>query len=401
MTPPNPKILYITPHCPFSPSYGGQIRALNIGRLLQRCGEVRLVMLRQKELPPDLLAKTREAFDVAGVLGLQSTPIRGLTNRLRHELDPWYLNTHGWQLDQKGRSWLRGLCESHDVVWIHNLFTANAAGLVRWPRSVLDIDDIVSQYHRSEVRSSIPWKDRLINVRRAWLWERREALLLDRFDVIGVCSEADRSYLGGSERVHTIPNGYDAAPGEPSRAPMDPPRIGFIGTVKYPPNREGIQWFIDKVWPVVKSRCPRARLRLVGDGTDGLAATNREGIDGLGWVHDSHAEIATWSLTIVPIRFGGGTRIKIAEAFSRKCPVVSTRPGAFGYDLRSGEELLLADDPAAFAGACLSILTNQELGEQIAERAWKKYAANWTWPAIGPKVAAAVEHCLALSGPVH
>jgi glycosyltransferase involved in cell wall biosynthesis len=240
----------------------------------------------------------------------------------------------------------------------------------------------------------------MLIARRAWLWKRREAVLIERFDVLGVCSEADRSYLGGSERVHTIPNGYDAysGEGEPSRAPMDPPRIGFIGTVKYPPNREGIQWFIDKVWPVVKSKCPRARLRLMGDGTDGFTASNGAGIDGLGWVEDSHPEIATWSLTIVPIRFGGGTRIKIAEAFSRNCPVVSTSLGAFGYDLRSGNELLLADDPRAFADACLAILTNKQLGEQLAERAWKKYAANWTWSAIGPKVEAAVEHCLSLSG---
>ena len=355
-------------------------------------------MLRQKELPVDLIAKTRDEFDVAGVLGLQSTPIRGLSDRLRHEFDPWFLNTHGWRLDHKGLGVLRGLCESHDMVWVHNLFTANAAGLARWPRSVLDIDDIVSQYHRSEIRSSISWKDRVINVRRAWLWKRREALLLNRFDVLGVCSEADRGYLGGSERVHTIPNGYDAASADPSRVPMDPPRIGFIGTVKYPPNREGIQWFIDKVWPVVKSKCPRARLRLVGDGTDSFTAANGVGIDGLGWVEDSHQEIATWLLTVVPIRFGGGTRIKIAEAFSRKCPVVSTHSGAFGYDVKSGDELMLADDPTSFANACLSILANQQLGEQLAERAWKKYVANWTWSAIGPKVEAAVEHCLSLSG---
>lgn len=355
-------------------------------------------MLRQRELPADLLAKTRDEFDVTDVLGLQSTPIRGLTNRLRHELDPWYLNTHGWQLDQKGRGLLRGLCEAHDIVWIHNLFSANAAGLERWPRSVLDIDDIVSQYHRSEIRSSTSWKDRVMNVRRAWLWKRREAVLLNRFDVLGVCSEGDRSYLGGSERVHTIPNGYDAYSREPLRVPIDPLRIGFIGTAKYPPNRDGIQWFIEKVWPFVKSKCPSVRTRLVGDGTDSFTAADGADIDGLGWVEDSEQEIATWSLMIVPIRFGGGTRIKIAEAFSRKCPVVSTSLGAFGYDLRSGGELLLADDPRAFADACLAILTNKELGEQIAERAWKKYAANWTWSAIGPKVEAAVEHCLSLSG---
>jgi glycosyltransferase involved in cell wall biosynthesis len=117
----------------------------------------------------------------------------------------------------------------------------------------------------------------------------------------------------------------------------------------------------------------------------------------LGWVEDVSAEIATWSLMIVPVRVGGGTRIKIIEGFSRKCPVVATTVGAFGYDIKSREEILLADPPEAFAEACLSLLRDPELGRQMAGRAWRKYLENWTWTAIEPKVAAAVEHCLSLA----
>jgi glycosyltransferase involved in cell wall biosynthesis len=237
-----------------------------------------------------------------------------------------------------------------------------------------------------------------MNTKRVWQWKRREALLLERFGVLGVCSEGDRNYLGRSERIHTIPNGYDAAPGDRLRAPDRGQAIGFVGKFKYPPNQEGVLWFIDKVWPLVKSQCPSARLRLVGDGTDRFNSNDGRDIDGLGWIEDLKQEIDSWSLMIVPVWFGGGTRVKILEAFSRKCPVVSTSLGAFGYDLRSGDELLLADDPRNFADACLAILSNQQLGEQLAERAWKKYEANWTWSAIGPKVEAAVEHCLAQSG---
>jgi glycosyltransferase involved in cell wall biosynthesis len=95
-----------------------------------------------------------------------------------------------------------------------------------------------------------------------------------------------------------------------------------------------------------------------------------------------------------PIHVGGGTRVKIAEAFSRKCPVVATSLGAFGYKVNDQEELLLADSPETFANACTTLLSNRELGKLLAERAWERFCREWSWNAIGPKVAAAVKACL-------
>lgn len=93
-------------------------------------------------------------------------------------------------------------------------------------------------------------------------------------------------------------------------------------SVVYPPGQ---------VWPRNKAKHMNARLRLVGLGTDSEIAREGVDIDGLGWVNDTAEEISTWSMMIMPIHVGGGTRVKIAEAFSRKCPVVATSLGAFGY----------------------------------------------------------------------
>jgi polysaccharide biosynthesis protein PslH len=117
----------------------------------------------------------------------------------------------------------------------------------------------------------------------------------------------------------------------------------------------------------------------------------------LGWVNDTAEEISSWSMMIVPIHVGGGTRVKIAEAFSRKCPVVATSLGAFGYEVSDNEELLLADSPETFANACLTLLADPELGKLLAERAWERFCREWSWSAIGPKVAAAVQACLRYS----
>ena len=94
------------------------------------------------------------------------------------------------------------------------------------------------------------------------------------------------------------------------------------------------------------------------------------------------------------IRRGGGTRIKIAEAFARQCPVVSTAVRAYGYDVVDGEELLRAASPRAFAAACVSLLKNRELRKKLTANAFVKFQERWTWDSIASRVEATVHGCL-------
>jgi glycosyltransferase involved in cell wall biosynthesis len=111
-----------------------------------------------------------------------------------------------------------------------------------------------------------------------------------------------------------------------------------------------------------------------------------EGVDVLGWIPDADAEMSRWSLAIVPIHSGAGTRIKIAEAFSRKCPVVSTTYGAYGYDVKDREHVRLADTAADFTAACLELVRSPDLASTTADRAWSLFLERWTWEAIAPRV---------------
>ena len=99
---------------------------------------------------------------------------------------------------------------------------------------------------------------------------------------------------------------------------------------------------------------------------------------------------------VIPIRLGAGTRVKIADAFSRKCPVVSTRLGAYGYEVEDGRELRMVDDndAGAFASACVALIRDREGAEAMAERAYEAFLEKWTWDAIAPRVWAAAEDCL-------
>ena len=391
-----PRILYLAHQFPHEKTFGGQLRTLQVGRLLQQCGDVSLVVVPLLgEVDGGALSKTQAEFRVEAVLEFKPWPIRGIGARLRHELDAWCLNTYGKALTNDSVSRIRELVAAHDLVWFQGMVIPNGTRISQWPRAVLDINDVYSQYCLTAMRWERSIVERVLAFRRLWMWRRREATLLKRFGILGVCSEADRKYLGSSDRIHVIPNGFERPAFKPRRK-ADPPRIGFIGVVRYPPNLDGINWFIDDIWPKIKDEYPDVRLRLVGSGTESEQVRKGRDIDGLGWVDDAAAEIATWSLMVVPVRIGAGTRIKIAEGFGRKCPVVSTGLGAFGYDVTSGREILLADREEEFARACSSILRDPAKAERMAECAWEKYLKNWAWDAIGPRVAAAVEHGLRL-----
>jgi glycosyltransferase involved in cell wall biosynthesis len=232
---------------------------------------------------------------------------------------------------------------------------------------------------------------------RVFELRQHERRLNRRFDVLSVCSEQDRATLGLTSRIHIIPNGVASPKVVPARKPVSPPRIGFMGLFSYEPNLQGVRWFMQHCWDQIRSEVPGVRLRLVGQDTDGDLCPRDPAVDGLGWVEKPEDEVASWALTICPIRFGAGTRVKIADAFSRKCPVVATRFGALGYDVQHGQELLLADEPAEFVRACVKLIRDAAAAEQMAERAYQRFLENWSWDAITPRVWDAAEDCLRIN----
>jgi polysaccharide biosynthesis protein PslH len=393
-----PKILFVTSHWPLAPAYGAQQRVLNIAKLLSRFGDVSFVIVPTEVEDEETARKTQGEFEVCRVIRPSPIPTQNsfsqLIERLRHEFDPTYLETDPYVASGQDRAALKELIQQHDVIWIHTVRTANWFRMYRWPHSVLDVDDLQSRTHSSVAQSSSSLARRLLNLRRAWIWRRRERDFQERFDVLTVCSEDDRRYFGMEERIHVIPNGSHPLKVRP-RVFSEQPRIGFIGNCEFMPNEEGVKWFIRDVWPVIKRQFPRVQLRLVGRKSDGYLTKLGPDIVGLGWLEDPGEEIATWSGMIVPIKVGGGTRVKMAEGFARKCPVVATTVGAFGYEVQNGEEILLADRTTDFASACLMLLRNPQLGEALSDRAHKRFLERWTWSSFESTIGTVVQQCLA------
>jgi glycosyltransferase involved in cell wall biosynthesis len=259
---------------------------------------------------------------------------------------------------------------------------------------VVDIDDLPSTYEAAVARRGHSLGERLKARLRTIVWRRRERLLFERFNVLATCSAEDKRWLGGDDRIHVIPNAFPTPATSPVRCPVTPPRIGFIGLFDHVPNRDGMNWFLRESWPLLKARVPGVKLRLVGKGGAELVPASDPDVEALGWVADPAEEISTWALTIIPLHVGAGTRVKLPDAFSRKCPVVATTLGAYGYDVADGSELRLADSPESFAQACAELIGDPASGAAMSERAWERFLKEWTWEAIQPRIRAAVEDCL-------
>ena len=391
------KILYLSPCWPTGKVSGGKLRTRQIARALQDVGQVDFVVAKSRDSDDGTIdGRVDNSFNVRRNVTLRPLVSRPLLQRARCGLDPTFTGYCGQYVEEQDRLAVLTELAKYDLVWIYQMRTADLFSEWRWPRSVMDIDDVPSGVLQKERQNNLRFSQRLRLGLRIPVARRRERFLSDRFTTLCVSSELDQAYLRLEKQVHVIPNGFPTPEDEPVRRPAHPPRLGFIGIFEYFPNLDGIRWFIAECWPQVRQQFPEARLRLVGQGSKRSWSPTDMGIDGLGWVEDSAEEIATWSGMIVPIRVGGGTRIKIAEAFSRKCPIVSTSFGAYGYGVSNGKHLLIADSPKAFSEACISVIRHPTEASARADRAWDKFLDTWTWDAIRPRIHAAAEECLRL-----
>ena len=158
----------------------------------------------------------------------------------------------------------------------------------------------------------------------------------------------------------------------------------MVGDFHYQPNFDAAWWFARRVLPLVRVDHPDAEFRLVGRGDD-LGALDREpGVVLRGRVDDISAELREADFEVVPLRSGGGTRVKVLEAFAHRLPVVSTTIGCEGLDVVDGVHVLLADEPSTFARACSTLIAEPERRARLADAAFGLYSDRFRWAELRP-----------------
>ncbi len=219
-----------------------------------------------------------------------------------------------------------------------------------------------------------------------WRKLRQEELATYReADGVYLCSAADqRRLLDQVPGVRTlvIPNAADVEYYQPRATdpPPDARTIVFFGHLSYFPNVDGVTYFVQEIWPRVAEVHPKARLKIIGvQPSQSLKALVRPGIELTGFVPDLRPHLAEAAVVVVPLRLGGGTRLKIVEAMAMGKAIVSTKLGVEGIDAVPGRHLLVEDGPAAFADAVSQLLAQPRLAARLGQSARRLAEQRYAW----------------------
>ena len=225
-----------------------------------------------------------------------------------------------------------------------------------------------------------------LQANRMYEYERRVSLAAGHVVAVSSNDASEMRKLFGLTAVSEIPTGVNT---EYFRRPEARPAAGadlvFVGSMDWLPNVDGILYFAREVLPRIRRRKPECSLAIVGrtPPPEVLKLAERDHrIQVTGTVPDIRSYLWNSAVSIVPLRIGGGTRLKIYEAMAAQIPVVSTTVGAEGLSIHPPTDIRIADDAAGFADQCLELLENPEQRRRVAEAARELVTAEFSWEQV-------------------
>jgi polysaccharide biosynthesis protein PslH len=387
------KILWVKTDFLHPTDRGGQIRTLETLRRLHERHEVHYLAY-DNPAQPEGLTRAKEycsfAYPVEHHIPEKSSPafaaqlVAGLISPLPVAVARWKSKAFEQQL--------KTVLAQHkfDSIVCDFLFPApNFADLSKCTLFQHNVEAMIWDRHAQHGRTPLHRWYFGMQARRMAAYERQ--VCLASRNVIAV-SEADAVMMReryGVSRIAAVPTGVDTDFFLPSfsgcSGQTEPiADLVFLGSMDWMPNIDGMQWFADEIWPLILAKRPGTTLAIVGrKPTPAMVALgDKPGIRVTGTVPDVRPWLHGSKISIVPLRIGGGTRLKIYESMAARVPVISTTVGAEGLDYRDGETIRIVDNPALFAGCCLAMLDDVSARERMAKEAWELVAGQYSWQAI-------------------
>jgi glycosyltransferase involved in cell wall biosynthesis len=344
-----------------------------------------------------------------GVLGHPAYRITNLWNKLQmrywnwleaRQRRKWSGLPWGWFIGAH-HTWKRVL-QSISKTYEPDFFLVEhgrSAELIRyvknlWPKAICIVN---SHNVESELfRQILPDSGRkYLDISKIEQYERR---VLSQSDLLWACSQDDLDKyrdLGVRPRnTGLVPNGVDTTHVGFIQSPPMGKTILFVGNLSYKPNVDGVLWFFKEVWPVIQRRVPDVQWQLVGSWPEPeILRLAGNGINVAANAPSLRPFLESSAVAICPLLSGSGTRLKILEAFSAGVPMVSTRIGAEGLEVKDGVHLFLKDTAEEFASAVCQLLDSFEDRESLRCRARKLVEEKYDWEVISK---AAAKQMLAL-----
>lgn len=384
------RILFLTPDLPSPPTWGGARRMHGLMAGLARSHSVSVLsfvmpgkdhaaaLAETGRYCEEVVTVANDCFDTAG-------PRKRLLQLKSTLLSPYsFRRAVGYRPALQAALDALVSRQRYDVINVEFSYL----GYYRFPRStklVLDEHNIEYDILRRTYEVETRAERKLFNYIDYLKLRREERAIWRKFDGCVVTSARDEELLlrdCPATQTAVVPNAVDTAFFRPALTAPDPGTIVFFGVIDYWPNTDGLLFFLDEVLPRLRRSHPQAKIVIVGASPPEVI-TSRAGADVTvtGFVDDVRPYLERASAIIAPLRIGGGTRLKILEAMATARPVISTTVGAEGIDVTDGEDILLADDPEAFAAQVGRVLDDSALARRLGENARCLVEQRYDWQA--------------------
>ena len=384
------KILFLSLWCPYPLDNGTRIRQYNLLRYLAQYHDVSLFTF----LPDETWRASLPALEIfcKKVVGIQSRmydpsslrSIAGLFSPLPRVLAA---------TDSRE---MRRLIARETADSEYDVFIAGEIGAAHYVEAstariaLLDDPEIAVLYDRLQPTQKrvTRWRHRVTQVK----FERFMRRTLSRYNACGVVSRPELALVQplapAGLPIRIIPNGVDTHINRPGLRAPAPDTLVFSGSLNYFANRDAVEYFLRDIFPLIRQEIPTAALTVTGRHNGVLPGTleERQQVVFTGFVDDVRPVVAGSQVSIVPLRQGGGTRLKVLEAMALGVPVVSTSKGVEGLDVVAGRHALIEDDPRAFAEAVVRLLSDPHMRETLTTHARRLVETTYDWQGIGARM---------------
>jgi glycosyltransferase involved in cell wall biosynthesis len=402
------KLLFVVPWHPYPLHCGGALRAFHLARQFGRHFDTHALFLEDANTSPDLVTQALGDTGVSLTVENINVPIRprGLREKLRER---WITFLESSKLTESANSVSLALLGAvqkaiskspPDIVVLTEIECLLCARAVRrlCPDAtiVVDMHNVNHKLHEQFLLQDCirPEKNR-----RYLSLLHNETHLHRIADHVFACSQSDLDTFlklnDGRIQGSVVPNGVDtrASAFDDSADKCHSKKLIFCASLTTQANLDGLTWFHQEIWPIVRSQNPGVVLTVVGSGQDNpqlTAVVADPSVIMAGRV----SELGPWyrdaGVAICPLRLGSGTRLKILEAMSFGNPVVSTSLGCEGLAVQNGKNIVIKDSPEEFSAGISRLLHDPKLFADIRMRARDYVVGNYDWDVIGDAMAEAL-----------
>lgn len=403
-----PLLLFLTSELPYPPHQGMAIRVFNFLTRLRERHRIHLFSLSADSDAEERAEALRQVCERVEVWPApRRTRLQRLGDLLTSRLPDMALRAYASAFQQGLREALRQ--HAYQVVHVESIEMARYAleairerqGL----RPFFVFDDLNAEYllqkraFETDVRNPRRWMGAaysLVQWRRLARYERAVCRTLDRVVAVSDWDREALLRLAPDADIHVVPNGIDTEAYLSYEPPADAegsvpaacsgPVLAFTGKMDFRPNVDAMTWFCGEILPRIRAQVPEACLYIVGQRPTPSVQKLAEqpGVVVTGFVPDVRPYVAAADVYVVPMRMGGGTRLKVLEAMTMGKAVVSTALGCEGYGLTAGREVALAETPEAFAAEVLALLRNLDRRLELGANARAFVVQRYDWGQIAP-----------------